>query len=120
MLSPPYARARVLQLKPATLELPRAFSPYDLDVGIDPTAGELGALAQRVGLAGEIELIVTGPSESSFFRHVYRRGLPSVVTFTPKEGGKHLVTIREVTHNKWWGSLAVEVLGESVDPRVRT
>lgn len=64
-----------------------------------------------------IEVIVTGPSERSFSRHVDRRIVRRKFTFTPREGGRHTIVIREVAHNRWWGTLDVDVVGDSIDDR---
>lgn len=112
-LSPPYIRARVLKLTPASLEQARAFAAVDLDVAFD-TSGPFAALVASAGLVGVVEMTVTAPSPVNFWRHVFRRGLPSLITFTPREGGRHFVRVREVAHNHWWGALAVNVLGEQL------
>ena len=44
-------------------------------------------------------------------RRVVRRVLPSALAFTPREGGRHLVRVGELAHNRGWGSLLVRVAG---------
>lgn len=58
-----------------------------------------------------------GPSPESYVRRVFSRLPPSSLVFTPREGGPHLVTLREVAHNRWWGRLRLTVEGESLDRR---
>lgn len=112
-LSPAYVGAQAIRLVAADIKRPVAFNAVDLQVSIQPTAKD----ALRVGLKLPLELTVTAPSPSGFFRHVYRSSIPSTITFTPKEGGEHLVRIREIGHNLWWGALVVDVAGERADPR---
>jgi hypothetical protein len=59
-----------------------------------------------------LELIVQGPSAESYQRRVFTRLLPSQVVVKPIEGGPHLIVLREVAHNRWWGRLRVQVDGE--------
>jgi len=61
-----------------------------------------------------LELIITGPSPSSFKRRIFRRALPSAFDFTPVEGGTHQVMLRETWHNRWIGVLSVNVAGEEL------
>ncbi len=109
-ISPDYVDKQLLVLSLADTESqPRAFRAVDISVNYDG--------AEPNGVALPLELLVKGPSVGSFFRHVYRRVVPSLVTFTPNEGGEHLVTLREVDHNRWWGSLVVNVSGEQLNSR---
>jgi hypothetical protein len=112
-LCPAFVGARSLLLQVTDLAPARAFSPVQLSVAIDPIAVE----AASAGLIPPIELTITAPSRSGFFRHVYRRAAPRLITFTPREGGEHLVRLREVGHNLVWGALVVSVAGERADPR---
>lgn len=108
-LSPVYVRAEAFKLTPVDPNTPaRAFRGYDILV--DYTAGN------PEGVRLPLVLTVNGPSEASFHRHVYQRVAPSTITFTPKEGGKHTVTLQEVGHNRWYGSYEVDVAGEQIDP----
>lgn len=58
---------------------------------------------------------VQGPSPSSYQRRVYSRVAPTAVIFTPREGGTHLVVIRENAHNRWFGKLRLDVEGETIE-----
>lgn len=60
-------------------------------------------------------LEVQGPSRASYVRREYTRVAPSSVIFTPQEGGPFVIIIREVAHNKFWGSLNVTVEGELIE-----
>ena len=115
-ICPSYVWTKRIKLAPATTDAPRAFNAIDLTVGIDTVADADGVLA-RVGLMLPLELTVTSPSAENFFRHVYRRFIPSAVTFTPHEGGRHRVVLREVFHNRFFGALDLDVAGETTDPR---
>lgn len=57
---------------------------------------------------------VQGPSASSYQRRVFPWHIPKQIVFTPREGGRHLVVLREAAHQRWWGSLAVDVAGEKL------
>ena len=113
-LCPDDVGRRALRLERATLDTPKAFESVDLDVSLDPV---LGQVASVVGLQLPLELTVTAPSRSGFVRHVFRRSVPAQVSFIPHEGGPHLVRLRELGHNRYWGSLVVDVVGE---PLART
>lgn len=63
------------------------------------------------GLVLPLVLTVCGPSPQSYTRKVYDRTVPSKVIFRPIEGGSHLVTLSEYAHNKWFGSLRLQVKG---------
>jgi hypothetical protein len=58
-----------------------------------------------------------GPSPESYVRRVFMRAAPSSVIFTPREGGPHLVTLREAAHNRWWGRLRLSIEGETLARR---
>lgn len=107
-LAPAEAGAAAIKLQRASTTQARAFSPVDIAVSIEALATE----AARVGLSTPLELTVTPPTASGFERRVFRRAVPSVVTFTPREGGLHLVRLREVGHNRWWGAIEIDVAGE--------
>jgi hypothetical protein len=98
------APARI-KLVPADIEPARAFASVRLLV-------ELQKEALTLGLALPLEMTVTAPSAVNFFRHIFRLTVPSEISFTPKEGGQHLVRLREVGHNKWHGELVIDVAGE--------
>jgi hypothetical protein len=42
--------------------------------------------------------------------------LPSALSFTPREGGRHLLRLGELAHNRWWGFLVVIVVGDPPEP----
>lgn len=55
---------------------------------------------------------VQGPSSASYQRREFRRASPGSILFKPREGGTHVVTLREAFHNRWWGSVSMKVSGE--------
>lgn len=59
-----------------------------------------------------LDLIVQGPSYTSYREKVFRRYRPERVAFVPSEAGEHLVLLREQHHNRWFGSLRVTVVGD--------
>lgn len=56
--------------------------------------------------------VVSGSSPQSFVRQLFRLVRPSSITFTPKEGGTHLVRLGELHHNRWQGKLRLTVEGD--------
>ena len=96
----------VLTLSSAT-PTPKAFGVVEILVDYAQAAPE--------GVVLPLELLVQAPSSSGFVRRYYRRTAPSSVTFVPKEGGPHLVVLREVGHNRWVGKLRVSVAGDPID-----
>ncbi|AUX31913.1 MULTISPECIES: hypothetical protein [Sorangium] len=103
--------SRVLHDGQSTVPPARAFSPVDLQVDYSGCIPE--------GIVLPLELVVVAPSPSGFVRRTYRRVRPATVTFTPQEGGEHLVRIAEVGHARWWGSIVINVLGAELSPNQR-
>jgi len=67
------------------------------------------------GVVLPLEMIVRGPSQSSYKRKVYSTHAPNVLHYKPTEGGVHLIMLREVAHNRWWGRINVNVTGPSLN-----
>lgn len=106
ILSPSDVRTRRITLALARpFDRRLAFRPIELSV-------RLTGAALTAGIVLPLELTVTSATLANFYRHVFTRVAPTSVTFTPREGGEHLVRLREVTHNKWWGALVVVVEGD--------
>jgi len=107
-ICPMYVGSEALKLTLSDPLVPaRAYRAVDIDVDY--------AGASELGVRLPLELLVVGPTAQSFRRHVYRRVAPSVVTFTPHEGGAFLVLLREVGHNKLRGRLSIQVEGDVSD-----
>lgn len=102
-LDPPEAGQALisLALRDPTASL-RAF------VAIPVTVALVGA-AVDAGVCFPVEFTVTTPTK--LVRRVFRRVLPSQVTYTPREGGVHLFRIAEIGHNLWFGALSVTIGG---------
>lgn len=96
-----------LTLDPLTLS-PRAFSPVIVDVDYSRTLPD--------GVVLPLELVIQAPSASGYVRRVIRRLAPADITFTPREGGTHLVMLREMYHQRWMGRLRVPVAGDPLTP----
>lgn len=94
----------VLSLSRNTLT-PRAFAV--IDVAIDYSATDTGG-----GVVLPIEVTVTAPSPVNFVKKIYRAARPTLFTFIPREGGVHLVRVRETAHNQWFGVLEINVAGD--------
>ncbi len=67
------------------------------------------------GLVLPLELQIIAPSPANFRRHFYTRSVPQQFAFTPREGGRHLLQLREVAHNRWCGSILVVAVGAQLD-----
>lgn len=108
-MSPPEIRERRLVLSLGSEDTPIAQRSIVLNIDYSK------ALPEGVVLPLIFEL--QGPSRSSYFRRNFIRTIPQVVLVTPREGGLHMATLREFGHNRWWGSLQFEVLGEAAVSR---
>jgi hypothetical protein len=108
-LSPGYIREKRidLTLDPSNTQ-PSAFQPVLINVSYARTAPQ--------GTMFPLILEVQGPSAESYQKRVFLRVAPGSLIFTPREGGPHKVILREVAHNRWWGSLALDVAGETLHP----
>lgn len=112
--APTYVREQLL-----VIALANSLIPAKVNTAVDLTVEATGdAAADKAGLVVPIEMIVTSPSSAArgqpFYRHVFRRKAPTQISFVPREGGDHLVVLREVAHNKWWGSIQISVVGSSL------
>lgn len=93
-----------IDLVPIDIEtLPYAFQPFPLTV-------TLRSAKLKIGLVPPLEMIVAAPSGKHTSRVL--DDIPLVVAFVPGEGGPHFVTLREQVHNRWHGSITVDVIGE--------
>lgn len=67
------------------------------------------------GVVLPLEFTVTSDSGAATFqRKVFRRVRPSQLVFIPREGGSHLVRLAEQHHNRFFGSLILEVEGSPI------
>lgn len=82
---------------------PRAFRSIIIDVDY--------AAADPQGVVLPLKLIVQGPSSGSYQTRIFSRVAPARLAFMPREGGSHLVVLREVAHNRWFGRLRFTVDG---------
>lgn len=80
-----------------------AHTPIDLTI-------DYGRLTTGVVLPLVIT-ISSGRSAQSFRRILFSRVAPEAFTFTPREGGRHLVRVAELYHQRWWGYLYLEISG---------
>jgi len=65
--------------------------------------------AQPEGVAVPMLFEVQAPGAENYRRRTFTRKAPGFVIFVPRESGRHLVILREVAHNRWFGSLVIEV-----------
>lgn len=65
------------------------------------------------GIVLPLILSVTGESGAPTFQQsTFERLAPSQLAIIPREGGRMLVRLAEAHHNRWFGALEVDVLGE--------
>lgn len=108
-ISPSYVREKRIDLAlDASVVKLRAGSSILLTVSY--------ARALPAGAMLPLVLEIQGPSAGSYQRREFTRNAPATIAFKPVEGGSHLVTLREAAHNRWWGSLQLEVEGELLEP----
>ena len=67
------------------------------------------------GVVLPLEFTVTGPSQTSNVRTVFRRFAPRELVFTPREGGSFLVRCCEQFHNLFFGVLVLEITGDRLE-----
>jgi hypothetical protein len=109
-LSPEIYGQDLILLSLTPLQTPRQFEPVTVDVDY--------AQCLPAGIVLPLEMTVTSESGAALFqRAVFRRYAPTQLTFIPREGGSHLIRLAESHHNRWFGALQIEVLGERVNQR---
>jgi hypothetical protein len=87
--------------------LVRAFGDCLIDVDYADTL--------PAGVVLPLEFTVTSSAgRATYQRRVYRRIAPTLLSFIPREGGPHLVRLAEAHHNRWFGSLIIEVDGSTL------
>ena len=107
-LCPMYVGSQAIGLSLSDPTLPRrAFSPIDIAVSY--------AGAGDAGVRLPLEAIVTGPSASSYRHWYYRLSAPTLITWSPQEGGDHLVLLREMGGARLYGTITVDVTGDRID-----
>ena len=74
--------------------------------------GYAGAAPQ--GASPPLIFEAKGPSRLGYRKSVFYRA-PATIVWVPREGGLHLITIRELAHNRWFGSLRVQVEGDPLE-----
>lgn len=111
-LSPSYLREKRISLSlDASNETPSAFHSIMIAVDYEKTLPE--------GIQLPLIVEIQGPSSNSYERRVISRTAPTAIIFRPSEGGAHHVTMREAAHNRWWGSIVIDVAGELLEaPKV--
>jgi len=53
-----------------------------------------------------------GGTGNGFIEQIFRKSRPSSYTFSVPSSGNYLVTLREMYHNRWFGSLTINVTGD--------
>lgn len=104
---------------------PRTVREKKLDLQLDPSSSNPTAFTPVIVLVSYARTLpqgvmlplifeVQGPSATSYQRRDFLRWAPSTIIWRPREGGRHLVILREAAHYRWWSSLAVNVAGETL------
>lgn len=107
-ISPSYVRAKRFDLTLEPNAKARANNALLVNVSYSRALPE--------GVMLPLVLEIQGTSSKSYQRREFTRAAPSAIIFTPREGGPHLVTLREAAHNRWFGTLKLDVEGELLDP----
>ena len=107
-LSPSYIREKRFDLTLEPNAKPRANNSLLVNVSY--------ARALPEGVMLPLVLEIQGTSSKSYQRREFTRTAPTAIIFSPREGGPHLVTLREAAHNRWFGALRLDVEGELLEP----
>jgi hypothetical protein len=102
-LCPDYVGDERITLNLRALEIPRVGQTVDVVAAYTKAAPE--------GVLLPLELLIVGPTEAANQFRIYRRFAPPLIVWIPRATGRHVVTLRERYHNRWFGSLEVSVLG---------
>lgn len=93
----------VLSLVPG--QTPRQFEAVLIDVDYSK--------ADPAGVVLPLELTISSESGAATFqRSIFSRVRPTQLSIVPREGGSHLVRLAEAHHNRWFGALEIDVIGE--------
>lgn len=72
--------------------------------------------ADPEGVVLPLVMTVVGPSGMlSRQQRFFQRFAPTELTFRPIEGGRTLVTLSELYHQRWFGRLVFDVAGDPLD-----
>lgn len=86
----------------------RAFQPAQLNVDYSKCL--------PAGIMLPLIFDVQGPNPESYQRREFLNVAPQSLIFVPREGGRHQVCLREAGHNRWFGVLRIDVLGDPIRP----
>ncbi len=107
-ISPDYLGEELISVELAEPDLkPSTGQVVQLSVGYSKTG--------EAGIVLPIEIIVQSPVAEGFESHVFRRSAPTSFVFTPIAAGPHLVLVRELFHNYWFGRLVFDVAGDELE-----
>jgi hypothetical protein len=107
-ICPAYVGENRITITLAAEQNPRAFSPVRLLL-------DFSKCEEEGGIVPPLEVYVGAPSPAQCeARTISSTSPPTEISFVPKQGGPHIVTVREVFHNRWWGSVVVQVTGEKL------
>jgi len=110
------------ELSPETIGEDRVDLRLD-DGNLQPRAGQTVvvnidyARCDPDGIRLPLELVVQSPSTTGILQKLFTRTRPTSIAFRAREGGAHLVMVRELAHNRWFGRLRVQIAGEPGTPQ---
>lgn len=103
-LFPDSFRAEAFDLIPVdALGTPRAFEPVAFSLALRTSYVD-------AGLVPPVELITVSPSGVHERREL--ADIPIAVVVYPDTGGDWMITLREISHNQWWGRASFTVAGD--------
>jgi hypothetical protein len=70
--------------------------------------------AEPEGIVLPLIYSVTQPDGTNLVRRLMKIAGPRRLSFQPELPGRHFVRLGEAFHNRWWGSVYVDVEGGSV------
>lgn len=106
-IAPPYIGEDRIAVTLAPKMVPAAFQPFTVLV-------DYSACDQDGGIVLPLEILLRAPSPGNSLIRRVTTTAPETLLFTPREGGLHLVLVRELYHNRWWGRIRVSVAGEGL------
>lgn len=109
MLTPDEAEQQAIVISTETTEALHSKKPITLLFDYDDT------LPSGVVLPLKLSVMPVSEGAAGAFRKTFRRSIPSRYTFLVYHGGQYLVLLKEMFHNRWFGTLMLEVEGDRLE-----
>lgn len=100
-----------LQIDPSTLP-PTAGRAVIINVDASATVADGGIVLP-------VEVVIQAPTVAGSSRVVQRGQLPAQVSLFPISGGSHMVMVREIGHNQFFGAITFDVAGDEISSTPR-